>query len=158
MGLNLRAGGRPLTSGVPRPSFAWAGVFLQSQTLPRMPVKTPPMPSHLRRYQQSRDLHFITFSCYRRQPKLGDPSARTVFERAPERTRRRYGLCVLGYVVMPEDVHLLVSEPQNGSLAIALQALKQSVSRTLAYAQANHSGSRATTTATCGRRRQRWRS
>jgi hypothetical protein len=22
------------------------------------------MPSHLRRYQQNRDLHFITFSCY----------------------------------------------------------------------------------------------
>jgi putative transposase len=90
------------------------------------------MPSHLRRYQQSQDLHFITFSCYRRQPKLGIPSARMVFERALEQTRRRYGLCVIGYVVMPEHVHLLLSEPQNGSLATALQALKQSVSRTLA--------------------------
>jgi putative transposase len=90
------------------------------------------MPSRLHRYQQSRDLHFITFSCYRRQPKLGIPSARMVFERSLEQTRRRYGLCVLGYVVMPEHVHLLVNEPQDGSLAIALQALKQSVSRTLA--------------------------
>jgi putative transposase len=54
------------------------------------------------------------------------------FERALERTRRRYGLCVIGYVVMPEHMHLLLSEPQDGSLAIALQALKQSVSRTLA--------------------------
>jgi putative transposase len=40
-----------------------------------------------------------------------------VFERAREQTRQRYGLCVLGYVVMPEHVHLLLSEPQNGSLA-----------------------------------------
>jgi putative transposase len=55
-----------------------------------------------------------------------------VFERALEQTRRRYELCVLGYVVMPEHVHLLLNEPQNGSLATALQALKQSVSRTLA--------------------------
>jgi putative transposase len=89
------------------------------------------MPSHLHRYQQTRDLHFITFSCNGRRPKLGNPSARIVFERALERTRSRYELCVIGYVVMPEHVHLLLSEPENGSLAIALQALKQSVSRTL---------------------------
>jgi putative transposase len=90
------------------------------------------MPSHLRRYQQNRDLHFITFSCYGRKPKLGQPAAREIFERALERTRRRYGFCVIGYVVMPEHVHLLVSEPEDGTLATALQALKQSVSRTLA--------------------------
>jgi len=90
------------------------------------------MPSHLRRYQQTRDLHFVTFSCYRRQPKLGRPDVREVFEHALERTRQRYGLRVIGYVVMPEHVHLLASEPENGTLATALQALKQSVSRTLA--------------------------
>jgi putative transposase len=90
------------------------------------------MPSRLRRYQQNRDLHFVTFSCYRRQPKLGQPSARDIFEQSLERTRRRYGFCVLGYVVMPEHVHLLLSEPEDGTLATALQALKQSVSRTLA--------------------------
>jgi putative transposase len=55
-----------------------------------------------------------------------------VFERALEQTRRRHGLHIIGYVVMPEHVHLLLSEPQNESLATALQALKQSVSRTLA--------------------------
>jgi REP element-mobilizing transposase RayT len=31
---------------------------------------------------------------------------------------------VLGYVVMPEHVHLLVSEPQRETLSIAIQALK----------------------------------
>jgi putative transposase len=90
------------------------------------------MPSHLKRYQQTHDLHFITFSCYRRQPKLGNPASREVFEKSLEHTRRRYGFCVKGYVVMPEHVHLLVSEPEDGSLATAIQALKQSVSRTLA--------------------------
>jgi putative transposase len=90
------------------------------------------MPSRLHRYQQNRDLHFITFSCYRRQPKLGSPAAKNVFEQSLERTRRRYQLRVIGYVVMPEHVHLLLSEPEDGTLATALQALKQSVSRTLA--------------------------
>lgn len=36
-------------------------------------------------------------------------------------------LFVTGYVVMPEHVHLLVSEPLDGTLARALQALKLSV-------------------------------
>jgi putative transposase len=90
------------------------------------------MPSRLHRYQQTGDLHFITFSCYRRQPKLAEPGASATFEQALERTRRQYGCCVVGYVVMPEHVHLLVSEPGLGTLATALQALKQSVARTLA--------------------------
>jgi len=34
-------------------------------------------------------------------------------------------------VVMPEHVHLLVSEPERATLATALQALKQAVSRRL---------------------------
>jgi putative transposase len=34
---------------------------------------------------------------------------------------------VFGYVVMPEHVHLLMSEPKVGTLATAIQALKLSV-------------------------------
>ncbi len=89
------------------------------------------MPWGLRRCQQSGDLHFITFSCYRRQPLLATPQARRVFEQTLERVRRWYGLFVTGYVVMPEHVHLLVSEPERSSLAVALQMLKQISARKL---------------------------
>ena len=41
--------------------------------------------------------------------------------------RVRYRFVVSGYVVMPEHVHLLVSEPSEVVLATALQALKLSV-------------------------------
>jgi putative transposase len=41
--------------------------------------------------------------------------------------RLRYDFFVTGYVVMPEHVHLLVSEPRKAILAKALQALKLSV-------------------------------
>jgi putative transposase len=41
-----------------------------------------------------------------------------------KRVRRRYRLVILGYVVMPEHVHLLVSEPQRSTLSTAMQALK----------------------------------
>ena len=62
---------------------------------------------------------------------MDTPLARTICEKALERTRRKYGFFVCGYVVMPEHVHLLLSEPERGTLATALQAMKQAVSRRL---------------------------
>src|SRR5271167_2797300 len=43
--------------------------------------------------------------------------------------RRRFGLRVYGYVVMPEHVHLLVSEPERGTLAEAIHYLKLSFAK-----------------------------
>jgi putative transposase len=86
------------------------------------------MTKGLVRYQQAGDLHFITFSCYGRKPYLASPAARELFEASLEKMRRKYGFAVLGYVVMPEHVHLLVNEPALCLLSRALQALKISVS------------------------------
>lgn len=90
------------------------------------------MPSGLRRFQQAKQMHFVTFSCYRRQPKLVTARSRLIFEQSLEHTRHEYGFCVAGYVVMPEHIHLLITEPEAAPLSRALQALKQSVSRRLA--------------------------
>jgi putative transposase len=87
------------------------------------------MPWGLKRYQNVGTLHFITFSCYRRQPLLMKHSAAQMFEQALEEARVKYGFFVFGYVVMPEHVHLLVSEPERGALATAIKAMKQSVAR-----------------------------
>jgi putative transposase len=54
-----------------------------------------------------------------------------VFEEQLENCRRRYAFVVAGYVLMPEHVHLLVNEPKVGSLALALQILKQETSKKL---------------------------
>jgi putative transposase len=89
------------------------------------------MPWGLRRFQEARCLHFLTFSCYDRAARLGSPHARDTFEQTLERVRRWYGFCVAGYVVMPEHVHLLVSEPERAKLSLALQMLKQNVAREL---------------------------
>ena len=91
----------------------------------------PVMPWGLKRFQQTGNLHYITFTCYHRAPLLGAPAARDTFERVLERVRRWYGCFVIGYVVMPEHVHLLVSEPERGELATAMQMLKQVVARKL---------------------------
>jgi len=79
------------------------------------------------RYQQTGDLHFVTFSCYRRRPYLDSAKARDLFERSLETMRVRYDFFVTGYVAMPEHVHLLLSEPKKAVLSKALQALKLSV-------------------------------
>ncbi len=86
------------------------------------------MPSRLVRYQQCGDLHFLTFSCYQRLPYLESPGAKELFEQALEQMRSRHRFVVLGYVVMPEHVHLLVNEPGLGVLGRAVQAIKLSVS------------------------------
>jgi putative transposase len=89
------------------------------------------MPWGLHRYQHTGDLHFLTFSCYRREPNLRTPQSRNRYQRSLEETRKHYKFNVLGYVVMPEHIHLLVTEPERESLATAMQAFKQSVSRHL---------------------------
>ncbi|HYB60926.1 MAG TPA: transposase [Methylomirabilota bacterium] len=76
-------------------------------------------------------LHFITFSCYRRLPLLGAERARDEFLRILNEIRDRYGFALLGYVVMPEHVHLLISEPSVGNPSVVMRLLKQRVSRAL---------------------------
>jgi putative transposase len=89
------------------------------------------MPKGLTRYQKCGVFHFLTFSCYQRQPLLASGPGYSVFERELEAVRRRYRFVVAGYVLMPEHVHLLVGEPERASLAIILQVLKQRTSREL---------------------------
>ena len=89
------------------------------------------MPRNLKRYQQTKDLHFITFSCYHRLPRLTTALACETFLRSLEEARTRFDFFVTGYVVMPEHVHLLLSEPEKAPLDFALQIVKQDVSRKL---------------------------
>jgi putative transposase len=54
-----------------------------------------------------------------------------LFVKILEEVRRRQGFELAGYVVMPEHVHLLISEPPTGTPSTILQVLKQKVSRAL---------------------------
>ena len=85
----------------------------------------------MRRYYGGGHLHFITCSCYRRLTLLGSASRRDKFIRILEEVRLRYRFVVVGYVVMPEHFHLLISEPQQGNPSKVMQVLKQRVARRL---------------------------
>jgi len=89
----------------------------------------PCMPWSLKRFQATKNLHFVTFSCRNRAPHLGTAAARELFEDVLEQVRRRFEFVVVGYVVMPEHVHLLLGEPNGALLSVALQMLKQVTAR-----------------------------
>jgi putative transposase len=87
------------------------------------------MRRNLKRYYGAGDLHFITCSCYRRQPLLATPRRRGMFLTVLERMRERYQFVVVGYVIMPEHIHLLISEPQEKNPSTVMQALKLGFAR-----------------------------
>ncbi len=89
------------------------------------------MPRGLRRFQQSGQSHFLTFSCYRRRANFNSPDTYDLLVLCLENMRRRFAMCIYGYVVMPDHVHLLVSEPEQATLAEAMHFLKLSFAKQL---------------------------
>src|SRR5581483_6633460 len=88
------------------------------------------MPWGLHRYYGAGAFHFITCSCYQRRPML-TPKRRDLFLKVLEQVRQRHQFVVVGYVVMPEHFHLLISEPQERTPSVVMQALKLGFARRL---------------------------
>jgi putative transposase len=89
------------------------------------------MPTGLKRRYGQGHLHFITWSCYRRLLLLRSvPSKNTVVQILGD-VRDRFRFSLVGYVVMPEHVHLLISELPKGTPSTVPQVLKQRVSSRL---------------------------
>jgi putative transposase len=105
------------------------------------------MPKNLKRYYGKGDLHFVTLferrgaaakrapsakttsSCYRRLALLGTVRSRNLFIRALGEVRKKYGIQLVGYVVMPEHVHLLIGESKLGMPSTVVHSLKLRVSK-----------------------------
>jgi putative transposase len=99
--------------------------------LPSKGAGVRPIRNPLARYYGRGDLHFVTFSCHRRKPYLGTRRARDLFVKILAQVRARWEFRLIGYVVMPEHVHLLLGEPRKGNPFKVLQVLKQKTSRIL---------------------------
>jgi len=89
------------------------------------------VPSGLHRTYGAHHLHFVTCSYCRRSALLGSARARDRFLAILEQTRQRYRFVVVGYVVRPEHIHLLVTEPEVGTPSTVMQVLKQRTARAL---------------------------
>jgi putative transposase len=87
------------------------------------------MPKNLVRCYGKGHLHFITFSCYRRLALLGTTRARNEFVKALGEVRKKYAIQLVGFVVMPEHVHLLIGESNLGMPSTVVHSLKLRVSK-----------------------------
>jgi REP-associated tyrosine transposase len=64
--------------------------------------------------------------------------SRNIFVRILGEVRDRYGFHLVGYVVMPNHVHLLIGEPAKGTPSTVMQVLKQRVARRLRPKRPRH--------------------
>jgi putative transposase len=92
------------------------------------------MPSRLRRYDEPGHTHFWTISCYRRLQFFHDDGMKQVAIDALRSLQGRHGVCLVGYVIMPEHVHVLVYPHQRGvetpiGIGRVLQTFKQHIGR-----------------------------
>ena len=81
-----------------------------------------------KRYDIPGDIHYLTFSCFRRLPLLTRDRSRNWMLEAIDRGRTRGPFDLWEYVVMPEHVHLLVLPKEDATISAILTTIKKSVS------------------------------
>jgi REP element-mobilizing transposase RayT len=119
LGVSGDWGGCPILPGL------WEGSgFRLRSSAPGCGVFSIFMHRKLKRCYGQHDLHFITCSCYRRLPLLGSKRARNLFVKTLGEVRDVYKFALVGFVVMPEHIHLLIGEPAKGTPSTVLQVLK----------------------------------
>jgi putative transposase len=101
------------------------------------------MPKNLKRYYGRGHLHFITFSCHGRMALLGTVRARNLFLDALAEMRTKCRFALVGYVVMPEHVHLLIGEPKAGDPSAVIHGLKLRVSKRMRRGRGAPAGQRS---------------
>jgi putative transposase len=68
----------------------------------------------LKHFDSTGTARFITFICYRREPSLVDEKAKGILAHYIDQTRQKYKFRILGYVFMPDHVHLVI-HPIDGT-------------------------------------------
>jgi putative transposase len=89
-----------------------------------------PIRKHCERINTPGHSHFVTFSCFRRQPFLVKDRCLQWLADAIVRAQRLHHFCLLAYAFMPEHVHLLI-RPIEASYDISdiLTSIKVPVAR-----------------------------
>ncbi|MBD3297162.1 MAG: hypothetical protein GF341_00770, partial [candidate division Zixibacteria bacterium] len=82
----------------------------------------------LRHYDNLGLARFVTFSCYHRYKLLRHPRVIRQFLSEMERMRNN-GIDILGYVIMPEHVHLVLLPPDGTRLGVEIGRLKSRSAR-----------------------------
>jgi putative transposase len=82
--------------------------------------------------------HFLTFSCYRRQPLLLDTLPAQWTLECIDLARRETGFALWAYVIMPEHVHLIIAPGDDYDISKILWRIKRTLTyRIVQYAKAS---------------------
>ena len=82
----------------------------------------------LRHFDKDGTARFITFSCYKRYRLFSKGYIYDLFSRHLENFRIRFDIQLLGYVIMPNHVHLVLYPKQELMLGKAIGYLKSNFS------------------------------
>ncbi len=93
------------------------------------------MPLGLKRYQNSKQSHFVTFTCYRRLRHLNDAAARDIVVAALEQARVRYRFRVYGFRLVILGHQLGRAILQSDSSGTATEASTKTLADHLARAE-----------------------
>lgn len=78
----------------------------------------------LRHYDNEGTARFVTFGCYRKLPLLSNDIARQIVLEELERARLKHEFKILGYVLMPEHLHLVLLPPDGLPLGLVIREIK----------------------------------
>ncbi|MCC9607712.1 transposase [Blastopirellula sp. JC732] len=96
---------------------------------PNTPCMATPHRKTIHRFDTPGDVHFLTFSCFRRLPLLSRTRTRQYCLDALEVSREKNGFDLWAFVIMPEHVHLIVLPHAGVKVAPILSTIKQSVAK-----------------------------
>jgi len=97
----------------------------------------------LKHYDDLGTARFVTFSCYHRLPSLNHPKAKEIVIEELNLARDKHGFRLLGYVLMPDHVHLVLFPPDGMKLGLVIREIKSRSGRRYFYtAQIGTSGRR----------------
>ena len=83
----------------------------------------------LKHYDDLGTARFATFSCYYCAPSLNHPGAKEIVIEELDRARAKHGFRVLGYVFMPDHVHLVLFPPDQMKLGQVIGEIKSRSAR-----------------------------
>ena len=85
--------------------------------------------TRLRHYDDLGTARFVTFSCYMQLPNLTSPDTMAILAEEINRVRTTHAFSLLGYVFMPEHVHLVVLPPDHMKLGRVIGEIKSRSAR-----------------------------
>lgn len=80
--------------------------------------------TRLRHHDDWGTARFVTFSCYQRLPSLNVSDAKQIVIEELDRARQKHKFKLIGYVLMPEHVHLVLLPPDEMKLGLVIREIK----------------------------------